>query len=67
MNINSKSILKLVVALCCGSFLGSAVAACVVTGFAAMILNPVFNVYYALIFFIVGSGYVYRIFKKNRI
>lgn len=65
--MNYESIGKLIVAVLTGSFLGQLIAACVVTGFGAMILNPVFNMYYALIFFIVGSGYTYKFMKKNRI
>jgi len=65
--MNYESAVKLIVALVCGGILGSTVASCVVTGFAAMILNSVFNMYYALIFFIVGSGYTYKFMKKNRI
>jgi hypothetical protein len=30
-----------------------------------MILSSVFNVYYASIFFVVGSYYTYKIMKKN--
>lgn len=65
--MNYESVLKLLFAISCGWSLGAVVSTCVVTGFAAMILNPVFNVYYAVIFFIVGSGYTYKFLKKNRI
>ena len=50
-----------------GGGLGCLTAVCVVAGFAAMILNCIFNVYYAIIFFIVGSAYVYRTLRKNQI
>jgi membrane protein implicated in regulation of membrane protease activity len=50
-----------------GAFLGMTIAMAVVSGFAAMILVPVFNVYYAAIFFFVGSVYSYKIIKKNQI
>ena len=43
------------------------VAICVVSGYAAMILNPIFNIYYALIFFIVGVAEFYRFMKKNKL
>ena len=43
------------------------VAICVVSGYAAMILNPIFNIYYALIFFIVGMAEFYRFMKKNKL
>jgi hypothetical protein len=45
--------------------MGIIVTISIVTGFAVMILNYILNVYYALIFFIVGFIYVYKIFKKN--
>ena len=32
-----------------------------------MILNPIFNIYYALIFFIVGVAEFYRFMKKNKL
>lgn len=43
------------------------VAICVVSGYAAVILNPIFNVYYALIFFIIGVAELYRFMKKNKL
>ena len=48
-----------------GSFVGTFTALLVVSAFAAMILNEIFNVYYATIFFIVGSYYSFNIFKKS--
>lgn len=46
-----------------GAFLTMAIVSC----FALVILTPIFNLYYALIFFIVGSIYSYKIVQKNKI
>ena len=59
--------ISLVVAALLGSIGGVAVAICVVSAFAAMILSSIFNVYYAVIFFLVGSFYFYKIIKKSQI
>ena len=48
-----------------GSMIGVLIPSIIVTGFALMIMTPIFNVYYALIFFIVGSFYTYKIVRKN--
>jgi hypothetical protein len=58
-------IFKLIASVFIGSFIGTMTALLVISAFAAMILNEVFNVYYATIFFIVGSYYSFNIFKKN--
>ena len=58
-------IFKLISASIIGSFVGTLTALLVISAFAAMILNEVFNVYYATIFFIVGSYYSFSIFKKS--
>jgi hypothetical protein len=60
-------LLKIVAATILGSYIGMLVAICVVSAYAAMILNPVFNVYYALIMFIVGVAEFYRFSKKNKL
>jgi hypothetical protein len=57
--------LKVFAATVVGSFVGTFTALLVVSAFAAMILNEIFNVYYATIFFIVGSYYSFNIFKKS--
>ena len=46
-----------------GVFLSMAIVSC----FALVILTPIFNLYYALIFFVVGSVYSYKIVQKNKI
>ena len=61
------NLLKILLAAFIGSFFGMMVAMCMVSGFAAIILVPVFNVYYAAIFFFIGSMYSYKIIKKNQI
>jgi hypothetical protein len=43
------------------------VAYSVVTGYAVMILSSFFNIYYAILFFIVGAVYTYKIMKKSQI
>lgn len=48
-----------------GALTGSILSILVVTGFAIIILSEFLNIYYALIFFCVGSFYSYKIFKKN--
>ena len=50
-----------------GGTIGIFISMCIVGGFALMILTPVFNLYYFLIFFIVGSYYSYKIIQKNKI
>jgi ABC-type nitrate/sulfonate/bicarbonate transport system permease component len=60
-----QSIMKVFAASVIGSFVGTLTALLVVSAFAAMILNEIFNVYYATIFFIVGSYYSFNIFKKS--
>ena len=47
--------------------MGSFISFIVVVGFAAMILTPFLNIYYAIIFAACSGVYVYRIVKKNRI
>ena len=61
------SILKLISAILLGAYIGMLVAICVVSGFAAIILNPIFNIYYAFIMFIVGVAEFYRFMKKNKL
>ena len=48
-----------------GVFCGVFVALAVCTGFAFMILSSLFNIYYALVFFLVGGFYAYKIMRKN--
>ena len=61
------NLLKVVCAIILGAYIGMLVAICVVSGYAAVILNPIFNVYYALIFFIIGVAELYRFMKKNKL
>ena len=49
-----------------GVIIGAAVTSLIVIGFAIMILNRIGNLYYALVFFLVGSDNVNKLFKKNR-
>mmetsp|Transcript_11523 Transcript_11523/g.17370 ORF Transcript_11523/g.17370 Transcript_11523/m.17370 type:complete len:172 (+) Transcript_11523:29-544(+) len=60
-------LMNLGIAAAVGAFIGIATSACVVSAFAAMILNSFFNIYYATIFFLVGSYHTYKIVKKSRI
>lgn len=61
------SIVRVAAAAWVGAVTGSILSILVVTGFAIVILNSILNIYYAAIFFAVGSYYSYRIFKKNQI
>ena len=61
------NLLKMICATTLGAYIGMLVAICVVSGYAAVILNPIFNVYYALIFFIIGVAELYRFMKKNKL
>jgi hypothetical protein len=61
------SLLKVISATILGSYIGMLVAICVVSGYAAVILNPIFNIYYAVIFFIIGVAELYRFMKKNKL
>lgn len=56
---------RLVAATTVGSLLGIMVSIMVVCGFAAMILNSVLNIYYALLYFMVGALYTFRYFRKS--
>lgn len=49
-----------------GVIIGAAVTSLIVIAFAIMILNRVGNVYYAGVFFLVGSHNVGKLLKKNR-
>ena len=59
------SILRLSLAVFLGSSVGVLVSIFTVMAFAAMILNSIFCIYYSLIFFIIGSFYLYKVMKKN--
>lgn len=59
--------MKMISACFLGSCIGSIVAICVVSAYAAMILNPIFNLYYALIMLIIGVAELYRFMKKNKL
>ena len=50
-----------------GGLLGILVTLSIIAGFEEMILSSIFNLYYASVFFIVGSYYTYKIIKKNQI
>lgn len=56
---------RLVAATTVGSLLGIMVSIMVVCGFAAMILNSVLNIYYALLYFMIGALYTFRYFRKS--
>jgi len=58
-------LLRLGVAAWLGALVGSILSILIVTGFAIVILSEFLNIYYCLVFFIVGSYYSYKIFKKN--
>ena len=61
------NIVLLLFASILGGLFGLGVTLSVIAGFTEMILSSVMNVYYATIFFIVGSYYTYKIIKKNQI
>ena len=61
----SVSALRLGLAAWIGALVGSILSILVVTGFAIVILSEFLNIYYAFFFFIIGSYYSYKIFKKN--
>ncbi len=58
--------LQVILASSLGALIGSFASLIVVMGFAAMILTPVLNVYYAAIFFICGGVSLHRMMRKNR-
>jgi hypothetical protein len=53
------SIIGIIFAMFFGQFCGSLIAIMVITGYAAVILTPIFNVYYAIIFLVVGGIYTH--------
>lgn len=60
-------LVRLASAAVAGSLMGFLIAILVVCGFAAMILNSILNIYYALLYFVVGALYTYKIFKKSQV
>jgi len=60
-----KNYFYLSLALAIGMALGMMNALCIIAGLAEIILSSVLNIYYAVLFFIVGSYYSWKIFKKN--
>ena len=60
-----KNCLLLLAATVLGGVCGVLTVLCIIAAFAEMILTSVFNIYYASIFFMVGSYYTYKIIKKN--
>lgn len=58
---------KVITAGFVGSIVGMIIGVSVISGYALIILTPVFNIYYALIFFIIGSVYTCKLFQKNKI
>ena len=62
-----KNILFLVIAVLVGSTYGGVIVLSIIVGYTEMILCSVFNIYYATVFFSLGSYYSYKIFKKNQI
>ena len=61
----SVSALRIGFAAWVGALVGSILSILVVTGFAIVILSDLLNIYYAIIFFVIGSYYSYKILKKN--
>ena len=62
-----KNLFYLIMATNIGALCGFYNSICVVSGLAMVILSPVFNIYYAILFFLCGSYYTYKILKKNQI
>ena len=60
-------VIKVAYAAFLGSMIGVFIPSIIITGFALMIMTPIFNVYYAFIFLVVGSFYTYKIVRKNQI
>jgi len=61
----SVSLLKLGVAAWLGALVGSILSILIVTGYAIVILSDILNIYYCIVFFVVGSYYSYKIVKKK--
>lgn len=64
---NLSRMFKVCLAAFSGAMIGSVVSFFVIVGFAAMILTPFLNIYYAIIFAACSFVYIWRIIKKNRI
>ena len=62
-----KNCIFLLIAALFGAMVGGFTVMCIITGLAEIILSSVFNIYYASLFFMVGSYYSYKIIKKNQI
>lgn len=62
-----KSVLQLTTASFFGAVFGILTALYTITIFSEMILCSAFNLYFALIFFVGGAYYTYKIIKKNQI
>lgn len=63
----SVSVFRIGIAAWLGALIGSILSILVVTGYAIVILSEILNIYYSFIFFVFGSYYSYKIFKKNQI
>lgn len=61
------SIAKLGVAAWLGAVAGGIVSILAVACFGLVILNPILNIYWAFILFIVGAVFSYKLSKKNQI
>ena len=61
------SYLKLFAAATVGGVSGQFIIFSIIGGYTEMILSSIMNVYYASLFFCVGSYYAYKIIKKNTI
>ncbi len=50
-----------------GAIVGTIIALMIVVCYALIIVNGYANIYYALIFFVIGWGYAWKMVKKNQI
>ena len=62
-----KSLIQLGIATWLGGCFGIFTVLYIISTFSEMILSSVFNIYFASVFFLLGSYYTYKIFKKNQI
>ena len=50
-----------------GCCLGIAITWAIIGGFALMICGEIFNIYFAVIFFVFGAAHIYKLLGKKRI
>lgn len=62
-----KRVASVMLAMFAGGVVGAATSMFVIMIFCAIIMTPFMNIYYAFLWFLIGSVYLYRMLRKNKI